>query len=146
MCNYLIQTCEYQTLPDFLSLSFSLLEQIVFSYSLYSYRPPKYGDYIYPEWATAIGWMISLASIIPIPVIFIWTVYTTEGATIREVCSSSIQIHFNTHSAWRRTARSASSKHCNPKLVFQEISSSCGEHVSQCLVISTVGLAILAKS
>ncbi|XP_046561284.1 sodium-dependent dopamine transporter-like [Haliotis rubra] len=56
----------------------------VFGFSLYSYRPPRYGDYTFPDWATLVGWMISGASILPFPVFFIWTVYRTHGDTIKE--------------------------------------------------------------
>ncbi|XP_046581655.1 sodium- and chloride-dependent GABA transporter 1-like [Haliotis rubra] len=50
----------------------------VFCYSLYSYRPPKYGDYDYPPWATGIGWMVSLASILPFPAVFVWRKFLTS--------------------------------------------------------------------
>ncbi|XP_046562025.1 sodium- and chloride-dependent glycine transporter 1-like [Haliotis rubra] len=64
---------------------------IIFCYSLYSYRPPNYGDYIYPTWATGLGWMISFGSIFPLPVVFIWTVYKTEGNSIREKLKKSLE-------------------------------------------------------
>ncbi|XP_067650071.1 sodium- and chloride-dependent glycine transporter 1-like isoform X2 [Haliotis asinina] len=63
----------------------------IFSYSLYSYRPPKYGDYVYPDWATGIGWVISFASLVPLPVIFILTVYGTEGKTLREKIKKALE-------------------------------------------------------
>ncbi|XP_067649931.1 sodium- and chloride-dependent GABA transporter 3-like [Haliotis asinina] len=68
---------------------------IIFCYSLYSYRPPNYGDYIYPTWATGLGWMISFGSILPLPVVFIWTVYKTEGNSVREKLRKSVKP--NTH-------------------------------------------------
>ncbi|XP_046542830.1 sodium- and chloride-dependent glycine transporter 2-like [Haliotis rubra] len=40
---------------------------IIFGYAFYEYRPPKYGTYFYPEWATAIGWLISAFMIVPTP-------------------------------------------------------------------------------
>lgn len=32
------------------------------------YAKPKVGDYIYPEWAEALGWIIAMLSILPIPI------------------------------------------------------------------------------
>ncbi|XP_046373106.2 sodium- and chloride-dependent GABA transporter 3-like [Haliotis rufescens] len=74
-----------------------VLMLIIFCYSLYSYRPPKYGDYIYPAWATGVGWMISSASILPFPVLFLWTLYKTPGNTLKEKLRQSLKP--NTH--WR---------------------------------------------
>ncbi|XP_071101901.1 sodium- and chloride-dependent creatine transporter 1-like [Haliotis cracherodii] len=68
-----------------------LLLVITFGYSLYSYRPPKYEDYIYPAWATAVGWMISCASIVPLPALFIWAVWRTPGNTLTEKIRQSLQ-------------------------------------------------------
>ncbi|XP_067649956.1 sodium-dependent dopamine transporter-like isoform X2 [Haliotis asinina] len=68
---------------------------IICGYSLYSYRPPKYGDYIYPAWATGVGWVISCASLMPLPVVFIWTVYNTEGNTIKEKLEKSLKPTFH---------------------------------------------------
>ncbi|XP_048241891.1 sodium-dependent dopamine transporter-like [Haliotis rufescens] len=61
---------------------------VICCYSFYSYRPPKYGDYIYPTWATAVGWLISVSSLLPLPTVFIWTVYNTQGATVKELSVS----------------------------------------------------------
>ncbi|XP_046573584.1 sodium- and chloride-dependent glycine transporter 2-like [Haliotis rubra] len=66
---------------------FGILEciAVICCYSFYSYRPPKYGDYIYPAWATTLGWLISFSSLLPFPIVFIWTVYKTQGGTVKEV-------------------------------------------------------------
>ncbi|XP_067649008.1 sodium- and chloride-dependent glycine transporter 2-like [Haliotis asinina] len=63
----------------------------IFSYSIYSYRPPKYGDYDFPAWAAGVGWLISSISIIQFPIIFIWTLYHTPGSTFKERLYSSLQ-------------------------------------------------------
>ncbi|XP_046559157.1 sodium- and chloride-dependent betaine transporter-like [Haliotis rubra] len=78
---------------------------IIFCFSLYSYRPPNYGDYIYPTWATGLGWMISFGSIFPLPVVFIWTVYKTEGNSIREKLKKSLEpnIHWGLSSSPENT-------------------------------------------
>ncbi|XP_048243224.1 sodium- and chloride-dependent GABA transporter 3-like [Haliotis rufescens] len=78
-----------------------LLLFLVFCYSLYSYRPPKYGDYNYPTWATAVGWLISLASLLPLPVVFIWTVVNRDETTLTKKLKKSLE----PNETWRRTAR-----------------------------------------
>ncbi|XP_067649486.1 sodium-dependent dopamine transporter-like isoform X2 [Haliotis asinina] len=64
---------------------------VICCYSFYSYRPPKYGDYIYPTWATAIGWLISFSSLLPLPAVFIWAVYNTPGATMKQKLKKSFE-------------------------------------------------------
>ncbi|XP_048247804.1 sodium-dependent dopamine transporter-like [Haliotis rufescens] len=68
-----------------------LLLLAIFCYSIHSYRPPKYGDYIYPTWATGVGWLISSISIIQLPIVFIWTLYHTPGSTLKEKLRTSLQ-------------------------------------------------------
>ncbi|XP_048247388.1 sodium- and chloride-dependent GABA transporter 3-like [Haliotis rufescens] len=63
----------------------------VFGFSLYSYRPPRYGEYTFPDWATGLGWIISFASILPFPILFIWTVYQTHGDTIKEKLQNALK-------------------------------------------------------
>ncbi|XP_067649900.1 sodium-dependent dopamine transporter-like [Haliotis asinina] len=82
-------------IPRSMVLSFKfmcpLFLVVICYYSFYSYRPPKYGDYIYPPWATAVGWLISFSSLLPFPIVFIWTVYKTQGATMKEKLKKSIE-------------------------------------------------------
>ncbi|XP_067649831.1 sodium-dependent dopamine transporter-like [Haliotis asinina] len=91
-----------KTVPRVMLLSIKYVCPILLSaiicYSVYSYRPPKYGDYIYPTWATGVGWMISSISIIQLPIIFTWTVYHTQGSTFKERVVRSFQP--NDH--WRK--------------------------------------------
>jgi len=39
---------------------------IIFIFSLYNYEPLKKGDYEYPAWANAIGWIIAMLGILPV--------------------------------------------------------------------------------
>ncbi|XP_046551277.1 sodium- and chloride-dependent glycine transporter 1-like [Haliotis rubra] len=78
-----------------------LLLFVVFCYSLYSYRPPKYGDYIYPTWATVVGWLISLASLLPLPVVFIWTIVNRHETTLKQKLKKSLEPNED----WGLTAR-----------------------------------------
>ena len=62
--------------------------QAIFAYSMYEYQPPKYGDYVYPEWAVYVGWGLAGISLVQIP---LWALLTmlyylckwvsTDGAT-----------------------------------------------------------------
>ncbi|XP_046572916.1 sodium- and chloride-dependent glycine transporter 1-like [Haliotis rubra] len=75
-----------------------LLIMVIFGHSVYSYRPPKYGTYIFPAWANVVGWMISLVSVLPFPIIFIWTVVTTSGSSLKEKLSIALE----PNDQWRR--------------------------------------------
>ncbi|XP_067649480.1 sodium- and chloride-dependent GABA transporter 3-like isoform X2 [Haliotis asinina] len=89
-----IRTMWRKTIPGAMVVSFKfvcpLFLVVICCYSFYSYRPPKYGDYIYPTWATAVGWLISCSSLLPFPIVFIWTVYKTQGATMKEKLKKSL--------------------------------------------------------
>lgn len=43
----------------------------VFVYQLYTYQLGYYGTYVFPDWANAIGILIGLATLTPMPVFFI---------------------------------------------------------------------------
>ncbi|XP_046562024.1 sodium- and chloride-dependent glycine transporter 1-like [Haliotis rubra] len=102
-----------KTVPRVMTFSLKFISPglllIIFCYSLYSYRPPNYGDYIYPTWATGLGWMISFGSILPLPVVFIWTVYKTEGNSVKEKLKKSMEpgTHWRLSSSFAVTSENA---------------------------------------
>ncbi|CAN0366409.1 unnamed protein product [Lampetra planeri] len=49
-------------------------------FSIVQYKPARYGHYVYPGWAEALGWCISLLSIIWIPLGAAHTLYTIPGS------------------------------------------------------------------
>ena len=49
------------------------------------YSPPSYGDYTYPGYAEAIGWIFGLLSLVPIPVIAFRVIRGAEGNSLAEV-------------------------------------------------------------
>ncbi|XP_071098361.1 sodium-dependent dopamine transporter-like [Haliotis cracherodii] len=53
-------------------------------YAFYVYRPPKYGDYFYPEWATVIGWLISVAIVLPTPGWMVYSVWKSDGTSVKQ--------------------------------------------------------------
>ncbi|UYV60163.1 SLC6A7 [Cordylochernes scorpioides] len=40
-----------------------------------TYTPASYGDYVFPEWANALGWLMALASVILIPIFAAYEVF-----------------------------------------------------------------------
>lgn len=57
---------------------------VIFVYSLVDYKPLRYEQYDYPDWADVLGWMLALASMIQIP---FWAVVQTmrqKGPTFKE--------------------------------------------------------------
>ena len=42
--------------------------------SALDYKPMKYGDAVYPDWANGLGWLVSLASVACIPLVMLWKV------------------------------------------------------------------------
>ncbi|XP_071098434.1 sodium- and chloride-dependent glycine transporter 1-like [Haliotis cracherodii] len=77
-----------QTVPKWLAFLMKYITpgllMIIFVYAFYEYRPPKYGDYFYPEWATVIGWLISLFMIVPTPCWMVYCVWKSEGNTFKQ--------------------------------------------------------------
>ena len=45
--------------------------QAVFVYQICTYEMPRYGEYIFPGWANAIGILIGLSTLAPMPFFFI---------------------------------------------------------------------------
>ncbi|XP_046379847.2 sodium- and chloride-dependent glycine transporter 1-like [Haliotis rufescens] len=77
-----------QTIPKWLAFLMKYITPglltTIFLYAFYEYRPPKYGDYFYPEWATVIGWLISLFMIAPTPCWMVYCVWKSEGDTFKQ--------------------------------------------------------------
>ncbi|GFY05794.1 sodium- and chloride-dependent glycine transporter 1 [Trichonephila clavipes] len=42
-------------------------------------RPTEYGDYVFPSWATGMGWALSLFSVSAIPIAAVYKVYHADG-------------------------------------------------------------------
>ncbi|XP_046582923.1 sodium- and chloride-dependent GABA transporter 1-like isoform X2 [Haliotis rubra] len=64
---------------------------VIIAYSGYSYRSPKYGNYIFPAWANVVGWMISLVAVLPFPIVFTWTVVTKRGTSVKEKIQKALE-------------------------------------------------------
>jgi len=53
--------------------------QFILLLALIQHTPVTYGDYNYPPWAVAVGWMFALCSILPLPLIAIFKVISSKG-------------------------------------------------------------------
>ncbi|XP_035668938.1 sodium- and chloride-dependent GABA transporter 2-like isoform X2 [Branchiostoma floridae] len=52
----------------------------IFIFSLVKYQRPTYNKtYTYPPWGEAIGWLMALASMVMIPIGFVYNILTTKG-------------------------------------------------------------------
>ncbi|ESN90320.1 hypothetical protein HELRODRAFT_71249, partial [Helobdella robusta] len=49
-------------------------------YSCVQMKPPTYGSYVYPSWSVALGWIVSMFSIVPIPIYAIHRLSAEEGS------------------------------------------------------------------
>ncbi|XP_071125826.1 sodium- and chloride-dependent glycine transporter 1-like [Mytilus edulis] len=57
----------------------------VWLFSVIQLKPVSYGDYQYPDWAIAAGWMLGLASILPLPAYALFGILTTDGTLIQRI-------------------------------------------------------------
>lgn len=57
----------------------------IFIFMFVDYSPSTYGDYEYPGWADALGWMMAVACIISIPIVMVYKINReTEVKTLLE--------------------------------------------------------------
>ena len=56
------------------------------------YQRPSYnnGEYTYPDWAIAIGWLFASFSIAPIPIFAVIAVANAKGTTLMEVSNDQV--------------------------------------------------------
>ena len=61
--------------------------QVIALVSWVKYQEPTFnrGEYEYPPWAIAVGWLFACCSIVPIPVGMVVMVYLTPGDTLLQV-------------------------------------------------------------
>ncbi|KAK6182353.1 hypothetical protein SNE40_010061 [Patella caerulea] len=61
---------------------------VILVFTLVKYQLPTYGDYVYPPYASAIGWSIALISAVPIPIWMIREFITRKGPLLQRIKSS----------------------------------------------------------
>lgn len=57
----------------------AILLQIIFVFSLLEYDKMLGEEYTYPEWSTAVGWILTMSSILCIPTFIIYKFLRTPG-------------------------------------------------------------------
>ena len=53
-------------------------------FTLIQFKPINYGGNTYPDWAIIIGWIVTVISLLPIPIGVVYTIWTGDG-TIGQV-------------------------------------------------------------
>ncbi|XP_014677035.1 PREDICTED: sodium- and chloride-dependent glycine transporter 1-like [Priapulus caudatus] len=67
------------------------------------YKPASYGDYVYPDWANALGWIIAFVPISATPILAIYKLYKIRHSSqpIFQVWGdAAVQIFFALSPAW----------------------------------------------
>lgn len=59
--------------------------QVILVFSFVRYTPVVYAGKAYPVWADVIGWLMTLASNLPIVVVAVYMLCTAKGSTFRQV-------------------------------------------------------------
>ncbi|XP_055957219.1 sodium- and chloride-dependent GABA transporter 1-like isoform X1 [Patella vulgata] len=72
-----------------------LILSVILVFTLVQYQPPTYGDYVYPPYASAIGWIIALISAVPIPIWMIREFITRKGPLLQR-----IKLSFQPNEKW----------------------------------------------
>ena len=56
-----------------------LLLVVILAVTFLSHKPMTYGDYVYPEWANSVGWLVTSASVAFIPLVAVFKVANSTG-------------------------------------------------------------------
>ena len=62
---------------------------IVFQAAMY--RPLTFHTYVYPDWANALGFLLTFLVLAVVPLYALFTLRKAQGATLREVTHSSLR-------------------------------------------------------
>ncbi|XP_050408843.1 sodium-dependent serotonin transporter [Patella vulgata] len=57
----------------------------LFILSVYNTEPPAYGNYVYPFWSLAIGWLMVLSALLAIPIYFVIHFLSTKGTMMERM-------------------------------------------------------------
>lgn len=61
-------------------LIFNLVFQFIFVFSIITYEDLRTEDYIYPKWSIHIGWMMTMSSLMCIPLYMVYMFIKTPGS------------------------------------------------------------------
>lgn len=91
-----IGTIIIQTLFDEVHVIVFSIFQLLLISSIYTYHPPMVGDYTYPLYARAIGWLVAALPLIFIPVCALHVVRKSPGNTwfqVKKINSDFLCLH-----------------------------------------------------
>ncbi|XP_068754235.1 sodium- and chloride-dependent taurine transporter-like isoform X1 [Montipora capricornis] len=57
----------------------------IFIFNLVTYTPLSYGKYVFPGWGMAIGWLLTVSSLLLIPAVMIYKLINTTGTIIERL-------------------------------------------------------------
>ncbi len=69
--------------------------QVILAYSWASHEPLTKGDYVYPEWADAIGWIIAMVAILAVPVAAIYQIVEKVFYDFKDISSYKEVCHIS---------------------------------------------------
>uniref|UniRef100_A0A8C2Z2N5 Transporter n=1 Tax=Cyclopterus lumpus TaxID=8103 RepID=A0A8C2Z2N5_CYCLU len=74
--------------PLFFKVCWRFISPVIISFILIftviQYKPITYNDYVYPSWSLAIGFAMSMSSVLCIPIYALYKISRSPGATFRE--------------------------------------------------------------
>ena len=64
---------------------------------MYTYEPVAYGDYVFPTWADAIGILIGLSTLAPLPIFFAYSLWKgpVSWITLYKLSRSRLEYQYN---------------------------------------------------
>ncbi|KAF1378862.1 hypothetical protein PFLUV_G00194910 [Perca fluviatilis] len=62
-----------------------VLITVILIFSIIQFKPARYGDYVFPPWAQAVGWVIAMGSIIWIPLGAVHTLWVLPGSFMQKL-------------------------------------------------------------
>ncbi|XP_070554247.1 sodium-dependent proline transporter-like [Ptychodera flava] len=65
-----------------------LVMTFVMIFSFVKYSPASYGDYEFPGWAEAVGWILAASSMVTLPVFMVVAVLKGEGSLVNRIRAS----------------------------------------------------------
>ncbi|XP_064609969.1 sodium- and chloride-dependent GABA transporter 3-like [Liolophura sinensis] len=54
-------------------------------FTVATFRSPKYGKYVYPEWTNVFGWLLGMSMTLPIPIIIVYNILSAKGTFIERL-------------------------------------------------------------
>ncbi|XP_067660755.1 sodium- and chloride-dependent glycine transporter 2-like [Haliotis asinina] len=60
-----------------------LLMTVVFTFA--QYKPPTYGEYVYPYYTTVIGWIIASIPLLPVIIMMFRAIYSRKGGVLQSI-------------------------------------------------------------